>query len=106
MHPTHKINNQTTSDTHNIMGGVHYVYLLQSRKNKGLYVGCTSNLRQRIVMHNQGKSYHTKKYMPWKIIYFEGYTSKEDAYSREKSLKLHAQGLRRLKERLRYTLMV
>lgn len=33
-------------------------------------------------------------------------TNKEDAYSREKSLKLHAQGLRRLKERLRNTLVL
>ena len=83
---------------------MHYVYLLQSQNNKELYIGCTSNLKQRIVMHNQGKSYHTKKYIPWRLIYFEDYISKNDAYGREKSLKLHAQGLRRLKERLRHSL--
>jgi predicted GIY-YIG superfamily endonuclease len=57
-------------------------------------------------MHNKNKAYHTKKYFPWKLIYYEAYISKEDAYRREKSLKLHAQGLRRLKERLRNTLKV
>ena len=76
------------------------VYLLRSLKDKSLYVGCTSNLKKRLSMHNQGKSFHTKKHMPWKLIYCEAYISKKDAFSREQSLKLHAQGLRRLKERL------
>ena len=80
------------------------VYILQSSKNKSLYIGCTSNLKSRILEHNSGESSHTKKYMPWKLIYFEGYCSKTDAYSREQSLKLNAQGLRRLKERLRNSL--
>ena len=83
---------------------MHYVYLLQSLKNDKLYVGCTSDLRKRVKEHNQGKSYHTKKYMPWRLRYFEGYFSKVDAYNREQSLKLHAQGLRRLKERLTHSL--
>ncbi len=83
---------------------MHYVYLLQSLKNNELYIGCTSDLKKRIIEHNQGKSYHTSKFVPWRLRYFEGYFSKVDAYSREHSLKLHAQGLRRLKERLRYSL--
>lgn len=79
---------------------MYYVYLLQSLKNKSLYVGCTSDLIKRFKEHSQGDSYHTRKYLPWKLIYYEAYDSKIDAYNREKALKLHAQGLRRLKERL------
>jgi len=56
------------------------------------------------MLHNNAKSYHTKKLMPWHLIYFEGFLSKVDAYNRERSLKHHAQGLRRLKERLKDTL--
>ncbi len=82
------------------------VYILQSLKNKSLYIGCASDLRERISIHNQGKSYHTKKHIPWKLIYYEAYISKKDAFSREQSLKLHAQGLRRLKERLSNSLVV
>lgn len=81
--------------THNFM---HYVYILQSLRNRSFYIGCTSDLNKRVVEHNRGDSYHTKKYMPWELIYFEAYRAKEDAYNRERSLKLHAQGLRRLKE--------
>lgn len=83
---------------------MYYVYLLQSVKNKSLYIGCTADLKKRLIEHNQNQSYHTKKYSPWKLIYFESYISKNDAYNREKALKLHKQGLRRLKERLRDTL--
>ena len=83
---------------------MYYVYLLQSLKNGNLYIGCASDLKKRILEHNQNKSYHTKKYTPWRIVYFEGYISKDDAYNREKKLKLHKQGLRRLKEKLLNTL--
>jgi len=82
---------------------MYYVYLLQSLKNKSLYIGCTSNLKKRLMEHNSKKVYHTSKYAPWKFIYCEVFINKNDAYNREKSLKLHAQGLRRLKERLRNT---
>lgn len=83
---------------------LHCVYLLQSLKNGSLYVGYTSDLKRRLQEHNSGQSSYTKKYLPWKLVYFEGYCSKIDAQQREKLLKLHAQGLRRLKERLRNSL--
>ncbi|MAF80118.1 hypothetical protein CL629_03510 [bacterium] len=81
-----------------------YVYVLKSKKDGGLYIGCTNDLKKRIEGHNAGKSSYTKKYIPWQLIYYEAFISKEDAYSREHALKYNAQGLRRLKERLRYTL--
>ncbi len=84
---------------------MHFVYVLQSMKDKNLYIGCTNNLKQRIEVHNKKGSLSTKNKTPWRLIYFEGYISKVDAFNREKSLKLHAQGLRRLKERLRNTFL-
>ena len=83
---------------------MHFVYLLKSKKHGNFYIGCTSDLRKRIEQHNNKQSASTARYSPWKLVYFEGFISKEDAYLREKSLKLHAQGLRRLKDRLRNTL--
>ena len=84
---------------------MHYVYLLQSVRDKGIYIECTEDLAKRFFEHNQKLSYHTRKFAPWKLLYYEAYTSKKDAYQREHSLKLHAQGLRRLKERLRNSLV-
>ena len=88
--------------THAII--MYFVYIMQSVKNKGFYIGCTPDLKKRIAEHNAGKSYYSKRYAPWELIYCEGYISKKDAFSREQSLKYHAQGLRRVKERLSDTL--
>jgi len=84
---------------------MHYVYLLESAKVKKLYIGCTNNIKKRVIEHNNGDSEYTKSYIPWKLVYFEGCLSKKDAYRRERALKLHAQGLRRLKERLQDSLL-
>lgn len=83
---------------------MYFVYIIQSMKNKGFYIGYTHNLKKRIAEHNSGKSYYSKRYAPWELIYCEGYVSEKDAKQREHSLKNHAQGLRRVKERLRDTL--
>ena len=77
-----------------------YVYLLQSIKNKSIYIGYSSNLKQRLNQHNNGENTSTKKDKPWKLIYYEAYQSKEDAISRERRLKHHAKGLIELKKRI------
>jgi len=84
---------------------MHYVYLIQSEKNHKFYVGFASNLKQRIEKHNAGRVQSTKAYMPYKLVYFEGFQSKKDALIREKKLKHHGQGIRRLKERLTNSIM-
>jgi len=46
-----------------------YVYLLKSKSHpKERYVGCTTDLKQRIVDHNQGRSPHTAKFSPWELV--------------------------------------
>ncbi len=48
---------------------VYYVYLLESLSAKGeRYVGMTRHVKQRLQEHNQGKSSHTAKFSPWKLI--------------------------------------
>jgi len=77
-----------------------YVYILQSKINGQFYVGFTENLKNRITQHNEGKVESTSPYIPYELIYFEGYRDKRDAMKRERMLKHHGQGFRRLKERL------
>lgn len=55
------------------------VDLLRSRKNNNLYIGCTSDLRTRMLCH-------------------------KDAFEREKRLKHHGSALRNLKMRIMNTL--
>jgi len=64
-----------------------YVYLLQSLKNRDLYVGYTKNLEKRFIEHQKGKVLSTKGRRPLSLIYYEAYRSNKDARNREKFLK-------------------
>ena len=79
---------------------MYYVYLLKSKKTKKLYIGYTSDLRQRLTEHNAGRNRSTKAYIPFELVYYEAYRSKDDAMQREKQLKHFKQGYTRLKERI------
>ncbi len=78
----------------------YYVYVLQSLKNRSLYIGYTSNLWQRLKYHNSGYGYYTKRYMPWRLIHYEAYLNEKDAKRRERYLKT-SQGSRLLKRMLK-----
>lgn len=83
-----------------------YVYVLRSIKDPDeIYVGYTTNLRERFSLHQQGLVRSTKPYRPWKLIYYEAYISKADAKRREEYLKT-AKGKRALKLMLQDTLKI
>ena len=63
-----------------------YVYVLENN-DKTLYIGFSSNLKQRLKDHNTGKSRYTRNKGTWRLIYYEAYTEKLDAIGREKFLK-------------------
>ena len=81
-----------------------YVYILQSQKNKSLYIGYTSNLKQRFEEHNNGKSLATKPFRPYKLVFYEAFLNKTDAKNREKYLK-SGWGLRTIKKMLKNFLL-
>lgn len=81
------------------------VYILRSTQNAQLYVGYTTNLKQRIETHNKGSVTSTKAKRPWKLIFAEAYISQEDALRREKYLKT-TQGKNAVKHMLRETLQL
>jgi putative endonuclease len=65
-----------------------YVYLLQSIPHpKEHYIGLTSNVDERLVGHNAGKSSHTAKYRPWKIITYHAFEDEDKAAAFKKYLK-------------------
>jgi putative endonuclease len=63
------------------------VYILVSVVNGKYYVGCTNSFEKRIIKHNSGKVYWTKRYKPWKLIYKEEYKTLSEARKREKQIK-------------------
>lgn len=80
---------------------LYYVYLLESLQNHALYIGYTDDLRERVKKHNEGKNASTRRYLPWKVVYYEAYNSQKDALAREKALKGRGQAIKELKLRLR-----
>ena len=71
-----------------------------SLMNGELYTGFTSDLKKRLQEHNQGLNFSTKRYMTWKVIYYEACIDKDDAIRREGYLKT-SQGIRLIKRRLK-----
>ncbi len=82
-----------------------FVYILQSLKDKNLYIGSTNDIERRLEKHNSGKNLATKSRTPFKLIYYEAHTSEKDARLREHNLKLNARALGQLKRRLANTLL-
>jgi putative endonuclease len=63
------------------------VYILYSKKDGKLYVGCTSDFQERLMMHERGEVLSTKHRLPIECIHQEVFLSKSDAFSRERFLK-------------------
>lgn len=74
---------------------MYYVYLIKNSKTGKTYIGSTNNLIRRIKEHSKRKP---------ELIYYEAYKNEKDARKREEKLKQRGQTVRRLKERLKYSL--
>src|SRR5215471_2788039 len=69
-------------------GRVYYKYFIESLSAQGEhYVGMTRDLKQRLRAHNQGKSSHTTKFSPWKLITYVAFSDRAKAEAFERYLK-------------------
>ena len=66
---------------------MNYTYILECN-DKSLYTGWTNHLEERINVHNKGKgAKYTKGKLPVKLVYFETFSTKEEAMRREYEIK-------------------
>lgn len=79
---------------------IYYVYILQSEFDKNFYTGFSSDLKNRLKIHNNGEVESTKDRIPFNLVYFEGCLNRSDALHREKYLKT-TYGKRFIKNRLK-----
>lgn len=69
------------------MCDINYVYILECKDNT-LYTGWTNSLERRIKVHNEGKgAKYTRGRLPVKLVYFEEFSTKNEAMKREKEIK-------------------
>jgi len=65
-----------------------YVYVLQSEQApERYYIGITDDPMRRLEEHNSGKSVHTNKFKPWKIVVSIGFADAAKATAFEIYLK-------------------
>ena len=75
---------------------MYYVYLFRRGDNGQTYIGYTQNLRKRLKEHRLKKP---------DLVYYEAYKDERDARRREMILKERGQTVRRLKEKLKFSLI-
>jgi putative endonuclease len=64
-----------------------YVYLIESLSSgEQRYVGITADLK-RLKEHNDGKSHHTSKFKPWRLVTYIAFSDRTKADSFERYLK-------------------
>jgi putative endonuclease len=66
---------------------MHFVYAIQSERDRRIYVGMCADIEVRLKEHNAGKTRSTKGFVPWKLIYKEGVSTRLEARKREIYLK-------------------
>ena len=77
----------------------YYVYMLKSLDKKNItYVGYTSDIKKRIIIHNLGKGAKFTRGRRWRLIYKEKFSSKKEAISREYYIKKN----RLLRNKIKY----
>jgi predicted GIY-YIG superfamily endonuclease len=65
-----------------------YVYVIESvNQHRQHYVGITADLKQRLADHNDGKSPHTRKFSPWRLVAYTAFADEQTARAFEKYLK-------------------
>ncbi|HBP89083.1 MAG TPA: excinuclease ABC subunit C [Nitrospiraceae bacterium] len=65
-----------------------YVYFIRSESHPNQsYIGITSDLKRRLAVHNSGGSFHTSKFMPWKLVTYMGFSDVSKALEFERYLK-------------------
>lgn len=66
---------------------MNYVYLLRC-SDGSLYCGWTTDLENRVKVHNEGKgAKYTKSRLPVELVYYEAYKDRTAALSREWHVK-------------------
>jgi putative endonuclease len=83
---------------------MYHLYILQSQKDLGYYIGTTNNFKKRLDEHNNGKSRSTKSRIPFILKYTETFNNKTEARKREIFLKKNYQARKELLNRLRFNI--
>ncbi len=79
---------------------MYFVYLIITKNNRKSisYVGYTSNVKKRLLLHNSGKGAKFTKGRKWILVYSKKYKDKKKALKEEYKLKKNFKLRKKLKE--------
>ena len=64
-----------------------YSYIIQSITTGRKYYGSCENIEKRLLQHNSGRVKSTKAYIPYILLYSEEYSTRSEAFARERYFK-------------------
>jgi len=79
---------------------MYYVYILESKKDKKMYIGSTNDLKRRLQEHQNGKVQSTSYRRPLELVYFEAFRNETQARRREMNLEHSDKAYQELKRRI------
>lgn len=79
---------------------MYYFYVLQSLVDQSFYYGSTNDLIKRLLYHNKCRVRSTKSKSPYKVKYYEAYTTLSLARKRECNVKKNWAAKEELKKRI------
>src|SRR3989344_2545293 len=79
---------------------MYYVYVLWSKIYRQIYIGSTTDLRRRLIEHNNGDVTSSNRFKPWTLMYYEAYMNERLARIREAKLKHNGNAVHELKKRI------
>ncbi len=66
---------------------MYYVYAIESIQTGRIYIGQTKDTENRLRLHNNSQVKSTAKDIPWKIVAYEKFETRDQARWCEKNLK-------------------
>lgn len=78
----------------------YFAYVIYSSSANRFYKGHCGNLSKRLEEHNSGRTKSIKAFIPWSIVYYEKFSTRDEAIKREKYFKTAA-GRKYLKNKIK-----
>lgn len=66
---------------------MYYCYILLSPRSHIFYFGSTSDIKKRLVLHNEGKVKVTRPHLPWNLVWYSAFKTLKEAKEFESYLK-------------------
>jgi putative endonuclease len=66
---------------------MYYTYILLSQTSHTFYFGSAVDLKSRVNLHNSGLIKSTKRYLPWKLVWYGAFEKENEARMFEIYLK-------------------